>query len=57
MNEETKCEIIKAFAYGYTPAQVAEVEGLSEAEAAAFQAENSAAIEERKALLQECGWM
>lgn len=57
MSEETKYEIIKAFAYGYTPAQVAEVEGLTEADAETFQAENAAAIEERKTLLQKHGWM
>lgn len=57
MTEETKCEIVKAFAYGYTPEEVAEMEGMTVKEATDFREENMTAIMEKEADLQEAGWM
>ncbi|MCD7828896.1 MAG: hypothetical protein LUG58_00475 [Clostridiales bacterium] len=57
MTEETKKEIIKAFAYDYTPEEVAEMEGMTVEEATAFREENMAAIAEKAEELSEAGWL
>lgn len=54
---ETEREIIKSFAYGYTPEQVAENYGVTVEDARNMQQNFSAAIEEKKKYLKEQGWM
>ena len=54
---ETEREIIKSFAYGYTPEQVAENYGVTVEDARNMQQNFSAAIEEKKNYLKEQGWM
>ncbi|MCD7918662.1 MAG: hypothetical protein LUG45_01005 [Clostridiales bacterium] len=56
MTEETKCEIIKAFAYGYTVEEVAELEEMPLEDAIVFEKANANEIEEKKAELREAGW-
>lgn len=56
MTEQTKLEIIKAFAYGKTGAEVAEVREISLEEANAFQRENEKAIAAKRAELKEAGY-
>lgn len=57
MSNETIKEIVKSFAYGYTPEKVAEVYEISKTEAAALQKKYAEAIEEKKNYLKEQGWM
>lgn len=57
MTEQTKLEIIKAFAYGYTSEEVAEVQGMSLDEAKAFEKENENAILEKMLELKEAGYI
>ena len=53
---ETEREIIKSFAYGYTPEQVAENYGVTVEDARNMQQNFSAAIEQKKSYLKENGW-
>lgn len=55
--DETKSEIIKSFAYGYSAKQVAENEEITVEEATAFQEDNKEAIEEMEKYLKEEGWI
>lgn len=57
MSEETKIEIAKAFAIGYTAEEVAEMEGLSVEGAAAFQVSHADEINDQKAVLKKKGWL
>ena len=54
---ETDMEMIKSFAYGYTPVQVAESYGMSVEDARNMQKNNAKEIEERKAELTKGGYM
>ncbi len=54
---ETEREIIKSFAYGYTPEQVAENYGVTVEDARNMQQNLSAAIEQKKKYLKEQGWL
>ena len=54
MTEQTKSELIKAFAYGATPESLNEVLTIQEAET--FQKEHAAEIEAKKKELEEGGW-
>ncbi len=56
MTEETKREIIKAFAYGYTVEEVAELEEMPLEDAIVFEKAYANEIEEKKAELREAGW-
>ena len=57
MTEQMKMEIIKAFAYGKTPAEVADVTGMSVAEAENFKTENASAIAKKVEDLKEAGYI
>lgn len=57
MTEQEKLEIIKAFAYGKTGAEVAAVTGMTLEEANAFQRENEKAIAAKRAELKEAGYI
>lgn len=57
MTVQEKKEIIKAFAYGKTGAEVAEVTGMTLDEANAFQRENEKAIAVKRAELKEAGYI
>ena len=50
---ETDMEMIKSFAYGYTPEQVAESYGISVEDARNMQKNNAKEIEERKVQKRE----
>lgn len=54
---ETEREIIKSFAYGYTPEQVAENYGVTVENARNMQKNFSTEIEEKKNYMKEQGWM
>lgn len=54
---ETDREVIKSFAYGYTPEQVAENYGIAVEDARNLQESFKNEIEERKKYLKEQGWM
>ena len=54
---ETEREIIKSFAYGYTPEQVAENYGVTVEDARNMQQNLSAAIEQKKKYLKEQRWL
>lgn len=53
---ETDMEIIKSFAYGYTPEQVAEHYGIAVADAENTQKAYASDIEERKIALENGGY-
>ena len=55
--DETKQELIKSFAYGYTAEQIAEMEEITVNEANQFATENAEAIESKKSELKEDGWL
>lgn len=55
--DETKQELIKSFAYGYTAEQIAEMEEITVEEATQFATENAEAIESKKSELKEDGWL
>lgn len=55
--DETKQELIKSFAYGYTAEQIAEMEEITVDEANQFATENAEAIESKKSELKEDGWL
>ena len=57
MSNETKTELVKAFAYGMSTKEVADIEDMDESDAQTFASENASAIAERKAALTEQGWM
>ena len=57
MTEQMKLEIIKAFAYGKTAEEVAEVHGMSFGEAIGFRDENEDTILERMLDLKEAGYI
>ena len=57
MTEQMKKEIIKAFAYGKTAEEVADVTGVSIDEAKAFETENEDAILEKMMELKEAGYI
>ena len=57
MTEQTKLEIIKAFAYGKSAEEVSEVTGMSLDEAKAFEKENEDAILEKMFELKEAGYI
>lgn len=57
MTEQIKLEIIKAFAYGKTAKEVADVTGMSFDEAKAFEAENEDSILEKMMELKEAGYI
>lgn len=50
-------EVIKAFAYGETPEQIAEAEGISANAAEQIQQEHADDIAEEKTMLQEAGYL
>lgn len=54
---ETDREVIKSFAYGYTPEKVAENYGIAVEDARNLQKSFKNEIEERKKYLKEQGWM
>lgn len=54
---ETEREIIKSFAYGYTPEQVAENYGVTVEDAENMEKNFLDAIEKKKAYLKENGWL
>lgn len=54
---ETEREIIKSFAYGYTPEQVAENYGVTVEDAENMEKNFEDAIEEKKEYLKENGWL
>ena len=56
MTEQTKNELIKAFAYGATPEILNEVGRLTIPEAETFQKDHAAEIEDKKNELEEGGW-
>lgn len=56
MTEQTKSELIKAFAYGATLESLNEVGRLTIQEAETFQKEHAAEIEAKKKELEEGGW-
>lgn len=55
MTEQMKMEIIKTFAYGKTADEVADIAGMSVAEAEKFKAENEAVIVKKLGELKEAG--
>ena len=57
MTEQMKLEIIKAFAYGKSAEEVAEVQGMSLTDAKAFEKENEDAIFEKMVELKEAGYI
>lgn len=57
MTDETRAEIARAFAVGYTAAEVAELEGLTVEEAAAFQTDHADEINDQKSALAKKGWL
>ncbi|MCD8368330.1 MAG: hypothetical protein LUC48_09975 [Clostridiales bacterium] len=57
MSDETVLELIKALAYGYTAAEVAEVEGLTAEEAEAFAEAHAEDVAAKAAELAEAGWL
>lgn len=57
MTEQTKLEIIKAFAYGISAEQVAEVQGMTLDEAKAFEKDNEDVILEKMLELKEAGYI
>lgn len=56
MTEQTKSELIKAFAYGATPESLNEVGRLTTPEAEAFKNEHADEIEVKKKELTDGGW-
>lgn len=56
MTEQTKNELIKAFAYGATPESLNEVGRLSISEAEEFKSKYAAEIEAKQHELSEGGW-
>lgn len=57
MTEQTLKEIIKSFAYGATPDQVAGNEGISVEEARKIQTEQKAAVAEKEVQLRKAGYI
>ena len=57
MTEQMKLEIIKAFAYGKSAEEVAEVQGMSLDEAKSFEKNNEDAILEKMLELKEAGYI
>lgn len=53
---ETDMEVIKSFAYGYTPEQVAERYGIAVSDAENMQKSYASDIEERKKALENGGY-
>lgn len=53
---ETDMEVIKSFAYGYTPEQVAEHYGIAVADAENMQKAYASDIEERKKVFENGGY-
>lgn len=53
---ETDMEVIKSFAYGYTPEQVAEHYGITVSDAENIQKSYASDIEERKKALENGGY-
>lgn len=53
---ETDMEVIKSFAYGYTPKQVAEHYGIDVPDAENMQKSYASDIEERKKALENGGY-
>lgn len=53
---ETDMEVIKSFAYGYSPEQVAEHYGIAVSDAQNMQKSYAADIEERKKALEDGGY-
>ena len=56
MTEQTKNELIKAFAYGATSESINEVGRLTIPEAETFLKEHATEIENKKKELEEGGW-
>ncbi|MCD8143489.1 MAG: hypothetical protein LUD83_09500 [Clostridiales bacterium] len=56
MTEETRKELIKAFAYGYTVEEVAELEEMPLEDAVAFEKANANDIDAKRVELVESGW-
>lgn len=57
MNDQEKREIIKAFAYGKTGVEVAEVTGMTLSETVEFYKENEAEILRKREELKEAGYL
>ena len=57
MTEQTIKEIVKAFAYGATPASLADIGRFSVDELKKFQIVHAAEIEAKKAELKSGGWV
>ena len=57
MTDQKRMEIVKALAYGETPAAIAQVEGVSVDEVEAIAQQDAQAVTERKRLLKEAGYL
>ena len=57
MTDQTKLEIIKAFAYGKSAEEVADIQGISLDEAKSFEKDNEDAILEKMFELKEMGYL
>lgn len=56
MTDQTKKELIKSFAYGAGPEELAAIGRMTKEEANSFRNEHSAEIEKKRIQLQEEGW-
>ena len=57
MTNQQKFEIVKAFAYGETPEQIAAAEGISSAEAQRVQLSCAGEITEERGILRKAGYL
>ena len=57
MTNQQKFEVIKAFAYGETPEQIAAAEGISLAEAQQVQQSCAGDIVEEREMLRKAGYL
>ena len=57
MTNQQKLEIVKAFAYGEAPEQIAAAEGISSAEAQRVQQTYAGAITEEREMLRKAGYL
>ena len=57
MSEQTKNEIIKALAYGETPEQAAEVEGIQVSDVQQIAVTDTAEIQAEREMLRKAGFL
>ena len=57
MTNQQKFEVVKAFAYGETPEQIAAAEGISPAEAQQVQQSSVGDISEEREILRKAGYL